>query len=77
MNGYDRSFMIWFRRHGWRIRLDLVDVSIWTNDDTPCPFKVTGGMVERLSAAGEIERFFPESEVCAPFEEFWVRKDRP
>lgn len=74
MNGYDQSFLEWFKKHGWRIRQGISQVDIWTNGDAHCPFKVDEGMISRLEAAGEIERFFPE-QVCA-WEDFWVLKEK-
>jgi hypothetical protein len=58
MNGYELSFIRWFRRDGWQIR----GTEVWCQDpDDECPFKLTRPMVHRLELAGEIRRIWPTS----------------
>jgi hypothetical protein len=55
LNGYDCSFLDWFRGHGWCIHEYLGQFDVWSFDDSRCPFKVTSGMVDRLVAAQKIK----------------------
>jgi hypothetical protein len=58
LNGYDISFLRWFRDRGWMIR----GVDVWCADtDNRCPFRLTRPMVQRLSAAGDIRRIYPDN----------------
>lgn len=58
-NRYDLAFLDWFREHGWQIHVTPSGVDVWSNDDTPCPFRVTRGMIDRLEWSRKIERIFP------------------
>ena len=61
MNGYETSFVKWFRKHGWQIR----GTDVWSDDgDTPCPFKLTDPMVARLEREGVLQKIWPESAPC-------------
>lgn len=70
INGYDLSFLAWFRAHGWQIHVMPSGIEVWSNDDTPCPFKVTQGMIDRLQWANLIERIFPAG--AAVLDYVWI-----
>lgn len=58
-NGYDRSFVEWFRSHGWRVWRHISGIEVWTFNDAHCPFRVTDGMIERLKSVGWLVQIFP------------------
>lgn len=66
---YDLAFLRWFESHGWRVHRFLGNIDVWSNDDTPCPFEVTSGMIARLVSAGMLVRFWPED--AGFLDEFW------
>jgi hypothetical protein len=58
MNGYEKSFIKWFRRDGWMIR----GTDVWHQDcDGICPYKLTRPMVQRLEAEGILLRIYPDN----------------
>lgn len=57
-NGYDRSFIRWFRDHGWLIHSGFWDIEVWSHDETRCPFRINLRMINRLLEAGLIEQSF-------------------
>lgn len=68
-NGYDLSFLAWFRQFGWRVYRYCGQIQIWSNGDTRCPFKVTDGVIARLEASGQLERVWLSG--CV-FDEWWI-----
>jgi hypothetical protein len=59
LNGYELSFLRWFRRHGVYVSDYLGRVMVSGQDDRECPFKVTSEALERLLGEGYLQREFP------------------
>lgn len=59
MNGYELSFLRWFRRHGFYALNYLGQVSVSAQDDRECPFKVSSEALERLLGEGYLDQQFP------------------